>query len=147
MANASNLDITLLMYKLYPNFGVEYMVGGSYVVDRQAANDVDIIVHELSHRGHEDGLVGFRELTAGDEKYDEIDHMRIISIYEGKVAGDKVNIIVVGAAFWPAYMGAINEMRNNPEFYLKREDRVELHRSLCRQVADIAGIEIPEKAL
>lgn len=147
MANASRLDITMLMYKLYGNDPVEYMIGGSYVVDSKAANDVDIIVHELSHRALGSSMMGFHRLSSGDEKYDEIDHARIIEIYEGKVADDKVNIIVVGSAFWPAYMGAVNEMRNNPEMYRSREDRVHLHRSLARQVAEIAGIDIAEGAL
>lgn len=145
MAKSRPTDIAIAMLAMYG--GAPYMVGGSYVVDRAAANDVDIIVHEYNHLYGERKLVGFRELREGDEKYDEIDNVRIISIYEGKIGEDKCNIIVVGAVFWPAYVGAINEMRNNPEFYLKREDRVQLHRSLCKQVADIAGIEIPEKAL
>jgi len=145
MAKSSTLDIAIAMLKVLGGHG--YLVGGSYVVDRQAANDVDIIVHQHVYEIGNLHMAGWRELTAGDEKYDEIDHVRIITIYEGKIGDDKANIIVVGEAFWPAYMGAINEMRNNPEFYLKREDRVELHRSLARQVADIAGIYIPEKAL
>lgn len=144
MASAINLDIILLMHKLYGGQPAEYMIGGSYVVDKQAANDVDIIVHELSHRAVGPAMMGFRKLSIGDEKYDEIDHVRIIEIYEGKVADDKVNIIVVGSAFWPAYMGAVNEMRNNPDMYRSREDRVHLHRSLARQVAEIAGINISE---
>lgn len=137
----------LMMYKLYAGHEIEYMIGGSYVVDKQAANDVDIIVHELSHRAIGPAMMGFHKLSSGDEKYDEIDHVRIIEIYEGKVAGDKVNIIVVGSAFWPAYMGAVNEMRNNPDMYRSREDRVHLHRSLARQVAEIAGIDIPGGAV
>ncbi len=145
MAKSSPADIQMAMFKVLGGHG--YLVGGSYVVDRNAANDVDIIVHQHIHALGKPKLAGWRELTAGDEKYDEIDHVRIIAIYEGRIGDDKANIIVVGEAFWPAYMGAINEMRNNPEFYLNREDRVELHRSLARQVADIAGIEIPEKAL
>lgn len=145
MAKSSTLDIAIAMLKVLGGHG--YLVGGSYVVDRQAANDVDIIVHQHVYEIGNPNMAGWRELSAGDEKYDEIDHVRIITIYEGKIGDDKANIIVVGEAVWPAYMGAINEMRNNPEFYMNREDRVELHRSLCRQVADIAGIYIPEKAL
>lgn len=145
MAKSSPLDIQLAMFKVLGGLG--FLVGGSYVVDRQAANDVDIIVHQHVYQLGKPKMTGWRELRAGDEKYDEIDHMRIITIYEGKIGNDKANIIVVGEAFWPAYMGAINEMRNNPEFYLNREDRVELHRSLSRQVAEIAGIDIPEAAL
>lgn len=145
MAKSSTADIAFAMLKVLGGHG--YLIGGSYVVDRQAANDVDIIVHQHVYEIGHPNMTGWRELSAGDEKYDEIDHVRIITIYEGNIGDDKANIIVVGEAFWPAYMGAINEMRNNPEFYLKREDRVELHRSLSRQVADIAGIDIPEKAL
>lgn len=147
MANASKGDVCMLMHILYGGKHVEYMIGGSYVVDRKSANDVDIVVHELSHHMHGSQLTGFHKLTSGDEKYDEIDHVRIIDIYEGRVAGDKCNIIVVGSAFWPAYMGAINEMRNNPEMYHERNHRVELHRGKARAVADIAGIDIPEGAV
>ncbi len=146
MARSSSIDIAVAMMGLYG--GAPYLIGGSYVVDPKAANDVDIIIHEYTHVYGKHVLpASFRELREGDEKYDEIDNVRIITIYEGMIGQDKCNIIVVGAAFWPAYMGAINEMRNNPEMYRSREDRIHLHRSLSRQVADIAGIDIPEAAL
>lgn len=128
----------------------EYMIGGSYVVDREKANDIDVVFHELRH---EDGAVeqsllngGFRALQAGDGKYDEIDHNRIIKIYEGTIKDVKYNIIVVGTAFWPAYMGAISRMRSSPELFGSREARVHLHRHLCKQVADIADIELEDGA-
>lgn len=129
--------------------GVPYMIGGSYVVSPIHANDIDIIVHEYHYdEQFKQRLAdkGFWALSSGDEKYDEIDHMRIIDIYEGRIKEHKCNIIVVGAVFWPAYVGAISEMATNPHQFMTREARVELHRGLSRQVAAIARVELPEGA-
>ena len=123
--------------------GASYEVGGSYVVNPDTANDIDIVVHEhLALHSYK----GFHRLNCRDDKYDEIDHVRLTAVHEGMIDGVKYNIIVVGAAFWPAYLGAIAEMRNNPEMYTDRESRVELHRSLSRQVAAIAKIDLPDGA-
>jgi hypothetical protein len=129
--------------------GVPYLIGGSYVVSPVHANDLDICVHEYNYDDKfRDRLYakGFFALSQGDEKYDEIDHMRIIDIYEGVVKGEKWNIIVVGAVFWPAYVGAVNTMTSDPHLYMQRDQRVALHRALSREVAAIARVELPEGA-
>ena len=124
------------------------MIGGSHVVNAATANDIDILVHEFEHEPHLLVKLGFRALREGDEKYDEIDHMRLIAVYENSPAPGtkKVNVIVVGAVFWPAYVGAVNEMRTNPAEYTERDARIELHRSLCRRVAKIAQVTLPDTA-
>ena len=128
----------------------DHMIGGSYVVHPEKANDIDVIVHEYKHDIFMEGRLGtegFRKLRSGDEKYDEIDHVRITDIYEGTIVGiGKVNVIVVGAIFWAAYVGAIASMRAEPSKYTERDARVELHRRLAREVAAIAKVELPEGA-
>lgn len=132
----SSMDLILLLQS-------KYLIGGSYVVNPDTANDIDVVVHEYHAKEH---YTGFHRLSEGDKKYDEIDHVRLISVHEGIIGGDKYNIIVVGAVFWPAYVGAIAEMRHNPELYSTRDERIELHRELSRQVAAIAKVELPSGA-
>lgn len=123
------------------------MIGGSYVVNPEQANDIDIIVHEFLHHPEWLNNLGFVALQKGDKDYDEIDHVRLINVYERYAVDEKkVNVIVVGAAFWPAYVGAIQWMKYYPHLYQTREQRIELHRGKCREVARIAGIALPDSA-
>ncbi|QIG69965.1 hypothetical protein EVB84_021 [Rhizobium phage RHph_Y48] len=124
-----------------------YLIGGSYVVSPIHANDIDVLLHEYEHTDtikHKLWAQNFRTLQQGDEKYDEIDHKRLIEVYEGYIDGVKLNIIVVGATFWPAYEGAVRSMQARPDLYMTREARIELHRSLARQVAAIAQVGLDE---
>lgn len=128
-----------------------YVIGGSYVVDPATANDIDVIVHKFNY---DDGMLtrlnkfGFSRLQQGDKKYDEMDGQRIISVYEGTLPepGDylapeyhKYNIIVVGEHYWPAYIGAIRRMTLNTAFYTTRDSRIDLHKSLCKQIKEVLG--------
>lgn len=114
------------------------------MVHPDKANDIDILIHEYHEDAAKSALLskGFYPLGKGDKKYDEIDHVRLIAVYEGHVEGKKYNVIVVGAAFWPAYLGAVAEMRNNPELYTDRDERIALHKGKCREVAAIANITL-----
>ncbi|QIG67200.1 hypothetical protein [Rhizobium phage RHEph15] len=137
----NNSELTLLL-RFTP-----HLIGGSYVVNPDAANDIDVLIHEYLHTGElQTHLLskGFHTMRSDDERYDTIDNARLMAVYEGKIGDDKCNILVVGATFWPAYQGAIAAMRNDPELYTTRDERIELHRSLARQVADIAQVELPE---
>lgn len=129
--------------------GEPYLIGGSFVANRDEANDVDVCIHEYIHTRVQSSLrsEGFRALRADDKKYDEIDRMRLMEVYEGLIYETKVNIIVVGASFWPAYVGAINEMANNKELYQTRDSRIALHRGLCKQLANMCGIDLEDKQL
>lgn len=124
------------------------MIGGSYVVNPETANDIDIVVHEFKQNIDVLYRLGFHALQQGDDKYDEIDHMRLINVFE-RAATDidkKVNVIVVGAAFWPAYIAAIREMTDFPTEYTDRSRRIALHRSCCKTIAQMAKIELPDSA-
>lgn len=125
-----------------------YIIGGSHVINPDTANDIDILVHEFRHEPRLLTKLGFRALRSGDEKYDEIDHMRLIAVYENtpEPGTKKVNVIIVGAIFWPAYVGAVHEMRSCPAEYAGRAERIELHRGLCRRVAKIAQVTLPDTA-
>jgi hypothetical protein len=117
-----------------------YLIGGSYVVNSDTANDIDVFVHQLHYTGELMTRLdnnNFTRLQKGDNKYDEMDGQRIISVYEGRIDCNKYNIIVVGTHYWPAYVGAIRRMIIRPEEYDTREARVELHRNLCTQIKAI----------
>lgn len=118
------------------------MIGGSWVVDPNAANDIDLVLPQWEFTAEMQNVLlrrGFHQLQNGDEKYDEIDHMRLIAVLERPAdeSNKKINVIIVGHYFWPAYCGAIRRMHANPEKYSTRDERVELHRGLCKQIADM----------
>lgn len=113
-------------------------IGGSYVVDPKTANDVDIVINELVFSDLLATSLGFYTLKAGDSKYDNIDFERLKNVYEGHDRGVKINLLVIGAIFWPAYMGAINQMQMNPDQYRSREERIAIHKRYCSMVRDIA---------
>lgn len=123
----------------------QFLIGGSYVTNPETANDIDIVLHEYLHEmpGVHESLqkAGFRALEQGDAKYDEIDHKRLINVYECIHEGVKYNIIVVGAVYWPAYVGAINSMREHKEQYQTREARVNLHKGNCYIINAMLGEE------
>ncbi len=127
-----------------------YYIGGSYIVNKETANDIDVVFHEYKHDDdirHSLVRNGFFALQKGDRRYDELDNKRIIAIYAGKIGETKVNIIVVGACFWPAYIGAINEMAAWPDLYQDRSQRIALHKALCRDIAKMTNIDISEAGL
>ena len=124
-----------------------YYIGGSYIVKKHEANDVDVILHE--HKlddSIENNLrrAGIHRLEKGDKKYDEIDHERLMSVWAGQIDGTPVNIIVVGECYWPAYIASINEMAANPEYYQERDARVALHKEMCKQIKDMITGSRPE---
>lgn len=131
-------------FKTYPegmpdDLDFNYMVGGSYVIDPDNAGDIDLYFHEYLQPS-DDWLSRheWRRLTEGDVKYPEIDNERLCCVYEKiNKNGFKLNIIVVGHLYWPAYVGAVVAMRCNPELYKTREARIELHKKYCKQIKDI----------
>lgn len=127
---------------------IPYMIGGSYLVNQVTANDIDIIVHEYHSSELQRRLKtksNWRTLRAEDGgKYDQIDKMRLHEVWEGYIDGQKFNILVVGASFWPAYQGACKQMSARPDLYVDRDARIELHRSLCKTVGKIAGVDLED---
>ncbi len=132
-------------FKISAEIGwIPYMIGGSYLVNQVHANDIDLIVHEY-HKDDLQRAIGHKEnwrtLRAEDgEKYDQIDKMRLHEVWEGFIDGQKFNILVVGATFWPAYQGACNALTARPDLYVDRDARIALHRDLCKIVGKIAGV-------
>lgn len=124
-----------------------YLIGGSYITNKETANDVDVVIHEYKLDEGMDFRLrnnGFSRLQKGDKKYDAIDHERLVAVYEGRVNDTKVNVIVVGVCYWPAYIASINEMASNPEYYQTREKRVALHKANCKIIRDMITEKQPE---
>lgn len=115
------------------------VIGGSYIVDPDTANDIDIYVNQFDANLNAIIDAGYTPISDGHKKYPEIDHERLIAVYEIDTCdGPKANVIIVGAIFWAAYMGAINQMQMNPEQYRSREERIAIHKRYCSMVRDIA---------
>lgn len=127
-----NTDLPDSVCKVF-EYCTSAMLGGSQVVNKVAANDFDVFVHQYDIDNFNTARFGFRQLQQGDAKYDEIDHQRLFNVYEklGTDGEKKVNVIVVGAVYWPAYIGAIYAMKANPELYQTRDERIKLHKDLC----------------
>ena len=117
----------------------DYLVGGSYVVNPSTAGDIDLYVHEYNEPP-DSWLIRneWRRLSEGDDKYPEIDNQRLKCVYEKiNKEGFKLNLIVVGCFYWPAYVGAIAAMTARPDLYQTRDARIELHKNYCKQIKDI----------
>lgn len=132
------------MMRMYPKgmpdaLAFPHIIGGSYVINPDAANDIDLYVPSY-HEPDEEYIRnnGWRRLEQGDEKYPEIDNERLHCVYE-KINEDgfKLNLIVVGACYWPAYVGAVVAMRANRELYQTRDERIALHKKYCSQIKDM----------
>lgn len=128
--------------------GLNHLIGGSTLTNPDTANDLDVLVHDYQFtpdmwRRLLDA--GFTEVRSDeDSRYqgDELDNRRLTGVWEGKIKDQKVNILVIGAVFWPAYLGACAMMTADPFSYQTRDERIDLHRRLCKEAADLACLEL-----
>jgi hypothetical protein len=113
------------------------LLGGSAIVDYDKANDVDICVPAAKDEDNWH-LLGFRRICEGDDKYPEIDHERLLAVYEKEPEEGKhkkkINVIIVGDMYWPAYVASITAMIYRPDLYDTREKRIELHKGWCQVI-------------
>jgi hypothetical protein len=130
-------NLPLLVNTVLQSFRGSF-IGGSYVVDPETANDIDIVINELAFSDELAISLGFYTLKAGDSKYDNIDFERLKNVYEGHDNGVKINLLVIGSVFWPAYVGAVYRMSQEPNFFTERAARVDLHKRLCAVAKEIA---------
>lgn len=104
-----------------------FHVSGSYEVDPDAAQDIDLFVPHGEWSMYKDVYKEELKLEAyrpeqGDPKYDAaVDSGEIVELYRGIYS---INVIVVQDYFWPAYLCAMRKLRNDPEMY---KDRMERH--------------------
>lgn len=139
------MSIEIFTYKNLPRLVYDVLqlfpgsfIGGSYVVNPDTANDIDIVINELVFSDELATSLDFYTLKAGDSKYDNIDFERLTNVYEGHCHGVKINLLVIGAIFWPAYVGAVLSMTREPHLFVERESRVDLHKRLCAVAKGLA---------
>ena len=112
-------------------------VGGSYIVNSEEANDIDILISPDQWYKNYLWLKSaypqwkYKDNGAIDAGYSQ-DHEINVVAYVGKV-----NLIVSKPDFIPAYKAAVVEMRRNPELYQTRDERVELHQSFKNKIREM----------
>jgi len=125
-------------------------IGGSYVVNPDNANDIDIYLHRLVKHVR-DAIInaGYNLIGEDHNKYPEIDHERLIAVYEYNAGcdGPKANVIIVGAVFWPAYVGAVANMVFNKDAYkaeivalLSTSDIASLFETFQKETLDVSSV-------
>ncbi len=106
-------------------------IGGSYVVNRETANDIDIIVPYLS------GSTAIS--TEWEHTAVEVDN-ETKELYDGAYElvntyrKGNVNILLIDLRFYAAYWVAVETMKNRPDAFSTRDNRVELHVKLKEKI-------------
>lgn len=114
-------------------------IGGSYLVDPDKANDIDVVVSssvwQLVAQTVLDAY-GPSEMRFAERKEEYEGNPDVQEIhYFGRV-----NLIVATEEMIAAYKAAAREMKNNPELYPTRHDRIELHQHYKRQIRQWLGL-------
>lgn len=119
------------------------IVSGSYIIDPETANDVDVFIPECYkpakttldryHFVQYDPLEGSAEYDQA-KFYDEIKEL-----YRGDA---KINLIIVNDFFWPAYCDAHRELLINKDKYTQRKDRVNLFINSKNIIHEMLGNDV-----
>lgn len=114
-------------------YGGEYdtiRIGGSYITNPDTANDIDLIISAWEFYKKEEHIPweaqGWVKQCNDNGVASELEYDTDFAIICHYRKG-AINLIVINNIFYPAYVGAIRAMHNNPELYQTREKRVELH--------------------
>ena len=114
-------------------------IGGSYIVDPTKARDIDVVVSY--------GVWTLRaEMVMSEFGQSEQRFLERKAEYEGNPDVQEihyygnVNLIVASDEMLAAYKAAVREMRNNPELYSTRDERIELHQGFKRTIRSWLGI-------
>lgn len=103
-----------------------FHITGSYAIDPDTAQDIDLFIPQGEWPMYSSVYKEELKLEEycpkqGDPKYDAaVETGEIVELYRGK---HSINVIVVQDYFWPAYLSAMRELRNNPELYVDRMER------------------------
>lgn len=123
----------------YINVTPRSFVGGSYIVNTVAANDIDIVVPLSAFNKYVAETMGFKqEWVEIEDTYRDDEFNRLHSTYRK----DNVNLLVINDLYIPAYIGAVRAMKQNPEFFCSREARIALHKELCRTVKAVMNYDL-----
>lgn len=109
-------------------------IGGSYITNPESANDIDVICSGAEDYQKIADYFGMSLAPVASEISDEYRKTHaIIHIY---IKGG-TSLLVVRPHYIPAYKAAVRDMRNNPELYQTREERIDLHKHYRKQVEEM----------
>lgn len=106
-------------------------IGGSWIIDPKTATDIDIVVPWWAFDLGIAVANGF-ELNETDYVVPELAYV---------LRKGKINLLVVRNEYVVAYKAAVREMLLNPELYVTREQRINLHQSFKRVIRVWLGEE------
>lgn len=105
------------------------LLSGSYLVDPETARDVDVFIPEYNWQGKCDPHIVAYELEGydpleGTSEYAQANEFGELSCLYRTDYG--LNVIIVSANMWPAYLSAHRELAANPQEYTSKRKRANL---------------------
>ena len=119
-------------------FFKDSFVGGSYLINPETANDIDVIVPEWE--GNKIDVLRANGFVQMNEEYGTSEEIPELQSTWRKGA---LNVLVISNDYVVAYRAAARHMRANPVQYPTRTERIELHQSFKRQITQM--LTLPEK--
>lgn len=114
-------------------------IGGSYIIDPDNANDIDIVVPQRSHSYlSTDNCLkyGLHSYSPTGEEYEQDVVLEyIIQLYRGNGG---INVIVVADHYYVAYLAGKLEYERNPDKYRgNKELRSGIHKQMKQTISDM----------
>lgn len=111
-------------------------IGGSYITNPESANDIDIIISaELDYKAVAEHFGMERQAVGSEISQEYLETHAIVAIY----LKGSTSLLVVRPHYIPAYRAAVRDMRNDPELYQTREERIDLHKHYRKQIEQMMG--------
>lgn len=144
--NQQSIDLAnVLAYK------VGGQIGGSFIVDRENANDIDVFTSRTAFARYCDKRVFGEEpysfeqgVTFDRKQWDDCDRYQesnkddaLVCTYRSDAEGFNVNLIIVNDEYVVAFQAATNAMRRTPELFKDREARIKLHHGYRERIREM----------
>lgn len=103
-------------------------VGGSYITNRETANDIDIIVP--AWHNPDEVLIANGFILMNEEYGTSKEVPELVSTWRK----GSLNVLVVSDYYVCAYRAATTHMRDDPASYQTRESRIAIHQRYKKQI-------------